>query len=222
MSNDPVNAVDPLGLLVCFLTYESVTVPATIDGEDGVAIISIAHQLCFGGWGGGGGGQTSIGGDLGGGGGGGRPDKNDRAMSGMLNICGTAATVGQYSNVNAAGTAWKGPYNGKWNDMSWGGNGSTGARALAKESARVFSRLSRAAGVFGAAVSFHQSGIAFSRGHKAEGAKFALDGGMGLAGAFGGPYGAAASAVYFGIDMTIGWEGLGQEVALTRCDAECQ
>ena len=65
VSNDPINAVDPLGLLVCFLTYEW----ETVNTEDGVTIRVTAHQTCFGGWGeGGGGGQTSIGGGPGGGG----------------------------------------------------------------------------------------------------------------------------------------------------------
>jgi hypothetical protein len=42
------------------------------------------------------------------------------------------------------------------------------------------------------------------------------------AGTFGGPYGAAAGTVYFGVDMTVGWPYVGQELMLTRCDAECQ
>lgn len=73
VANDPVNSVDPLGLLVCFLTYEYQYFPTTVEGEDAVGIRVVATQHCYD-IGGGGGGRAVPGGDVvgGGGGGGGR------------------------------------------------------------------------------------------------------------------------------------------------------
>jgi hypothetical protein len=49
--------------------------------------------------------------------------------------------------------------------------------------------------LLGAGFSFGQSGYASLKGRKPEGAKSALDGGMALVGAFGGPSGAGVSGV---------------------------
>ena len=47
VANDPVNAADPLGLLVCFLTYEYQYFTTTVDGEDAVGIRVAAMQHCY-------------------------------------------------------------------------------------------------------------------------------------------------------------------------------
>ena len=96
------------------------------------------------------------------------------------------------------------------------------SRSAALSYAKGFNVLGRAAGLLGAGLSFYQMSNAFSQGRNAEGRKFALDGGMGLVGTLGGPYGAAAATVYFGVDMTVGWPYVGHQLMLTRCGADCQ
>jgi RHS repeat-associated protein len=71
VGNDPVNGVDPLGLLVCFLDYSYEHFTYTDEnGEDVIGIRVVAHQQCFDiGWGSGGGAlRQLIGGDIGTGG----------------------------------------------------------------------------------------------------------------------------------------------------------
>lgn len=79
------------------------------------------------------------------------PDIN--AVNGALGCSSTAASIGQYSNVNGAGTAWKGA-NGNWYRMGWGGNQYTGARSGAVARSSAFGVLSRATGTIGAGFSF--------------------------------------------------------------------
>jgi hypothetical protein len=104
--------------------------------------------------------------------------------------------------------------------MGWGDNGSTGARSAAVGRAAGYGLLSKAVGAVGAGFSFGQSGYAFSQGKKAEGAKSALDGGMALVGAFGGPWGAGVSGVYFALDL-VGWKNC-QDALNTQCDRDCR
>jgi len=147
-------------------------------------------------------------------------DRGANAISGMLNICGAASSYGQYSSVSNG--MWRSTLNGKSYPLSWGGNGATGARSLIKNTAGAFRLLGKAAGVLGMGMSLTQGVQAYRQGDKAEVATRGLDFVMGGVGTFGGPYGAAAGAVYFGVDMTVGWPYVGQELMLTRCDAECQ
>ena len=148
-----------------------------------------------------------------------RPDdKSAFAVSSMLNICGAASSYGQYSN--RSGEAWRGA-NGKWNRIGWGGNGSTGARSLALERAGAFRVLGKSMFYVGMGISAVQGGQSLLQGNYGGAAKSGLDITMGRVGLMG-PWGAAASGIYFGVDMTVGWPYVGQELMLTRCDAECQ
>jgi len=131
------------------------------------------------------------------------PDVN--AVNAALGAGSTAASVGQYSNVNGEGTAWKAA-NGKWYRMGWGGNGATGPRASAVARSGSFAVLSKTLSVAGAGFSLFQGVQGYRAGKgKSAIAKGTLDAGMALVGGFGGPYGAAAGAIYFVLD-TYGWQ----------------
>lgn len=106
------------------------------------------------------------------------PDTN--AVNAALGACSTGASIGQYSNVNPAGTAWRGGVNGQWSRMGWAGNGSTGARSAAVGRASSFSLLSKSVGTAGAGFSLYQSGHAFHQGDYKQGAKGIADTGLGL------------------------------------------
>lgn len=109
--------------------------------------------------------------------------------------------------------------------MGWGGNQATGARSVAVTKANAFSRLSKAAGLIGMglrAVGAIQAYKAGNRGFANNGAaKQSLDIVMGGISTFGGPWGAAAGAVYFGVDMTIGWDRMVNEVAPQYAKGQC-
>jgi hypothetical protein len=131
-------------------------------------------------------------------------DGDTNVLNAALGTCGTAASYGQYKNV-LNGT-WRGA-NGKMYNMNWGGNGATGARALAIGRANSFNLLSKSMGILGAGFSGYQSYQAYQQGNKGAAAKAGLDGTMAIVGAFGGPHGAAASALYF-IGDAVGWNNV--------------
>jgi RHS repeat-associated protein len=139
---------------------------------------------------------------------------SDRLVSGALNVTGAAASLNRYRTLNPAETSWRG-FNGGSNRIGWGGNGSTGGRSLAVTKAGAFKVLGRAAGGLGMALSLGQGYQAYQRGDRGGVVKSGFDLGFGAAGTFGGPYGAAASGVYFGVDMTVGWPKMA-ETALER------
>lgn len=147
-----------------------------------------------------------------------RGDNSGQVVSSLLSICGTAATVGQYSNVNAAETAWRGA-NGKWNRIGWGGNGATGGRSLATGAADAFRVLGRSLVGVNVLLSGYQGVQAYRQGNNAAAAKSGLDLGMSLVG-LAGPLGATASALYFTGDM-IGWDKIwntAQKTAPAHCN----
>ena len=147
-------------------------------------------------------------------------DPDTDLINAALGICSTGASIGQYSTVNPAGTAWKGGVNGQWSRMGWGGNGSTGARSAAIGRASSYGLLSRATGTLGAGFSLYQSGQAFQQGDYDQGARRIWDAGFGLAGAFGGPVGAAASGVWFGMSTLL--DSNPDLARACRCDAQCR
>jgi hypothetical protein len=61
--------------------------------------------------------------------------------------------------------------------------------------------LSKGMGTTAAGFSLFQSSQAFHQGNYEQGARGIWDAGFSLAGAFGGPWGAAASGAYFGMGM---------------------
>ncbi|HYV03683.1 MAG TPA: RHS repeat-associated core domain-containing protein, partial [Blastocatellia bacterium] len=210
--NDPVNYTDPLGLK-CAWVWVPWKVCSVFDGKEHCRSGGDWENICSNDF------EIRITGGCD------RPspDRDISAVGGMLNIASTAATVGQYSNVNPRTGAWKGftKQGPKWFRSGFPGNQYV-SRSAALSYAKGFNVLGRAAGLLGAGLSFYQMSNAFSQGRNAEGRKFALDGGMGLVGTLGGPYGAAAATVYFGVDMTVGWPYVGHQLMLTRCGADCQ
>lgn len=117
-----------------------------------------------------------------------------------------AATGAEYYFVSPNGTRWRG-INGKWNNMTWGGNQYTGGRALAVAKAGVFRVGARTFFFTGAAISGYQGYQNFRQQNYAGAAKNGLDIGMSAVGTFCGPYGVAVSGVYFTAD-TIGWKNI--------------
>ena len=206
--NDPVNYSDPLGLK-CAWVWVPWKVCSVFDGKEHCRSGGDWENICSNDFD-----IRIIGPECGGP----SPDRDIRAVGGMFNVAGTAASVGQYSNVNAAGTAWKGA-NLKWNRMGWGGNGATGARSLAIENAGSFKVLGRSMFYLGVGISAVQGVQAARQGNWGltdnGAAKSLLDIGMARVGLMG-PYGAAASGVYFGVDMTVGWDTVGRKVFVQR------
>jgi RHS repeat-associated protein len=145
--------------------------------------------------------------------------KDAKAISGMLNICGATSSYGQYSSVSNG--MWRSTLNGKSYPLSWGGNGATGARSLATEYAGALRVLGKSMFYAGSIISTVQGGQSLLQGNYGGAAKSGLDITMSRVGLMG-PWGATASGIYFGVDMTVGWPYVGQELMLTRCDAECQ
>lgn len=145
--------------------------------------------------------------------------RDANAISGMFNVCGATASYGQYSSVNAAGTAWRSGVNNNWYSMRWGGNGATGARSVAQGSADAFSLLGKSMFYLGASISAVQGVQAYRQGNYGRTAKSALDIVMGRV-ALAGPQGAAAGVLYFGVDMTVGWDSTIQD-AQKRAPSQC-
>ncbi len=104
--------------------------------------------------------------------------------------------------------------------MGWPGNRFTGARSAAIGRAGALSLLSKIIGVAGAGFNVVQGVQSVRQGDNAAAAKSGVDAAMGVVGSFGGPVGAVAGGVYFGVDVTIGWPRVGRE--LMKCDANCQ
>lgn len=72
--------------------------------------------------------------------------------------------------------------------------------------------LGRVLGVAGIALSVGQGYQAYERGDNLGVVKSGLDAGFGAGGTFGGPYGAGAATVYFGVDMTVGWPAASRQI----------
>lgn len=94
---------------------------------------------------------------------------------------------------------------------------------LAVGQASAFKLLGKSMFVLGAGLSFYQGAQAYRQGDYGGAAKSGVDivmGGVGLM----GPVGATTSAVYFGVDMTIGWDRVGramlptpEEMRMNKC-----
>ena len=119
---------------------------------------------------------------------------------------GFSASAGQYYYLNNSQTMWRGT-NGKWNNMTWGGNQWTGGRSLAVAKSGVFKVAGRAFFFGGAAISMSQGYENIQHGNYAGTVKNGLDLGMSAAATFGGPYGLAIGGTYF-VGDTIGWKNI--------------
>jgi hypothetical protein len=154
-----------------------------------------------------------------------RDDKSTSALSGMFNICGTMASYGQYSNVS--GGMWKGwtQQGPRWYSSSFHGNQYLSSAAV-KSYANGFRLLGKASFVIGGALNVSQGIQAYQQGNigfaNNGAAKSGLDIIMGGVGVGGGPVGATASGLYFGVDMTVGWDAVRKEAqrqAPTQCSS---
>jgi len=229
VSNDPVNFVDPSGLKLQGSAAEEKCVTLENgerycwDPRDVVVVNTWAWSAPIFNpyyWGADRGfesGDTGRGSipsiDVDGGGGRGSADTNDAAINRIISACGIGASLGQFNNVSMDGTMFRG-LNGNWYPMSGRGpNQYTGARSLATGKASAFGALGRAAGYGGIGLSAVQGYRSYKRGDNAGVAKSTLDAGMGYVGLRGGVPGAIASGVYFGVDLTVGWDGVGRAVA---------
>jgi RHS repeat-associated protein len=104
--------------------------------------------------------------------------------------------------------------NGKMNFLTWGGNQHTGARAIAKNSARALRIAGRFVLVTDVAVTMYQ----YERG-AITGKKAGVDIGFGIVGQFGPP-GLIISSVYAGVDTTVSWPAVGRR--WVQCGPSCQ
>jgi len=215
--NDSTDLFDPLGLRTCFIWQED----TSYTRPDGTIVLSVTMrtecfddindifiipglQRSFGDYNSGGAGRFRI-------------EPQTRAVTGALNVCGAAASFGQYSKLS--GGMWRGA-NGKWYSMRWGGNQYTGARSGVFAEAGGLRVLGNVAGLIGIGFSASNLYSSVRSGDTPGAAKSGVDISMGGVGMFGGPVGATASAVYFGVDMTVGWPAVGKAVAPTP--QECQ
>jgi hypothetical protein len=124
-------------------------------------------------------------------------------------LSGIGASFGEYSNeLNGQ---WKGT-NGKWYDIigKFNGNRYTGSKSNALSRAAGYNLLGKA--MFG--ISAAMSGVNFvdnvSQGKIANAGKNVLDVAMGYIGLAGGPYGAVVGGVYTLVDVTVGWDKVGE------------
>jgi len=149
-------------------------------------------------------------------------DRDTTAVNNALAACGIGAGIGQYSNV--WGDQWKGPRDGMWHRglSGQGPNQHTGARSVALANANNYRSLGRAYFGVGAAFSFYQGVQSYQQGNRAGAAKSALDIGMSYAGTFGGPKGLAVSGIYFGVDMAVGWDNVGEALAHPPGENNCR
>jgi RHS repeat-associated protein len=132
------------------------------------------------------------------------------SMGRLLTVAGTSSTIAEYGTVSPFSGAWRGA-NGQWNRAGWGGNGSTAGRSLAMSNARALRGLGRVVGIAGIGLSLIEGGQHLRQGERGAAAKSGLDAAFGGVGTFGGPYGAGAATIYFGIDMTMGWPAFGRQ-----------
>jgi RHS repeat-associated protein len=139
-------------------------------------------------------------------------DRSGTAMSRLLTVAGTASTIAEYSTVSPLTGAWRGA-NGLRYAAGHHPNGATGPLSLAAENAGVLRGLGRVLGAAGIAMSIGRGYQAYERGDRLDVVKCAFDAGFGAAGTFGGPHGAAAATVYFGVDMTVGWGAVGRQAS---------
>jgi RHS repeat-associated protein len=228
VGGDPVNRRDPSGLDKCQLDNGQWVECGTFDSSNTITINSknSSPPAINGFFGSGTEGmmievpsdpQNQTGGGFGGNPFIARQPNDTKVFGNVLTACSTAGSVGEYSNV--ANGMWRGA-NGEWYRMGWGGNGTTAGRSIATRTASGFRVLGRVAGVAGMGISGYQAYNAFSQGNNKAGAKYTVDFVMGGVGTFGGPYGAAAGVVYFGVDATVGWDRVGREVS--KCGPDCQ
>jgi RHS repeat-associated protein len=138
-------------------------------------------------------------------------DRNQTALGRILSAGGIASSISEYRTVSPLTGAWRGA-NGQMLRPGWGGNGATASRSLAMERAGALGRFGKILGGAGMVVSIVQGAQAYKRGDKPGVIKATIDLGFGAAGTFGGPYGAGASAVYFGVDATVGWPAVSRQV----------
>ncbi len=114
-----------------------------------------------------------------------------------LNVTGTLAGIGEYSNVSNG--MWLGA-NGKWYSTSWGGNQWTGARSNVMKTAGQFKLLGRGSFIFTTGISAYEGGIAISEGDYDSAAKSGLDITMAGIATFGGTPGLIIGGGYFVLD----------------------
>ena len=135
---------------------------------------------------------------------------DNRAMSGALNIAGAAGTFGS-RYIYQEGVFWRGT-NGLASTKMFGPgpNQYTGARSIAINKAGALTKLGKVAGIAGYTLSGIQTVQAYRQGGLRAAVKPGVDTAFGVLGTHGGPWGAGASGVYFGVDMTIGWPKMGQ------------
>ena len=224
VGNDPVNAIDPLGLLKmhCF-TVEGGPSGGGVADDDTVVIGVTSRTYCylvpdsFGTGGVSGGGYP-----FGTGGGGSTPDGDTKAISGALNICGAVANAeyaitseGMWSGLTKTGSKW-------YDKAKFHGN-QYSSKAATLEYAKGYRVLGRSMAALGAGMSAVQGVKAVRQGDyfgPNGTAKSGLDivmTGVGLM----GPGGAIASGTYFAIDMTVGWEKVlipsAEEMRFNKC-----
>lgn len=131
---------------------------------------------------------------------------NDSAMSGILSVASSAASVGQYSTYRP-GMYWRGINGVRYASMSGKGpNQYTGPRSLAIEKAAALSRLAKVAGSAGYILSGIQTVQSYRRGDNDAATKHGVDALMGVLATHGGVPGAVAGGTYFVVDLTGGFE----------------
>jgi RHS repeat-associated protein len=129
-------------------------------------------------------------------------------------IFGTLAGIGERMNTRPG--YWRG-LNGQWFRISskfWG-NQHTGSKLDALLRGKAFRLTGRFLFFAGAANTAYQY-----RNGNISGTKACFDLCFSAAGTFGGPPGMAANAVYSGVDMTVGWPRVGQEMQKSFSDPD--
>lgn len=141
-----------------------------------------------------------------------REISNETAMSNVLSVGSSASTFASYRIVSPMDGSWLGK-NGIRYAAGHHPNGATGPLSLAKENAASLARLGKVLGIAGYCYSGFQTVRAYREGGARAAIKPGVDTLFGVIGTHGGPWGAGAGAIYFGVDMTYGWERLASEAA---------
>jgi hypothetical protein len=131
-------------------------------------------------------------------------------------LAGFGTNYGQY--YYQSGSWWRGA-NGKWNPMSWGGNGFTRGRSVAIAKSGAFRVAGRVLFFASAVVSGYQGYQNYQQGNYWGMAKNGLDIGMSAATTFGGPIGVCVGGVYF-VGDAIGWGNIYRHQTNLMVDAE--
>lgn len=114
-----------------------------------------------------------------------------------FNFAGIAASKLEYSNV--LNGMWRGA-NGKWNNLIWGGNKSTGSRSIATNKAGNFRNVGRGIFYVSTTISLYQGGSEIITGNPSGALKPGLDIVMGGVATFGGPSGMIIGGIYYTLD----------------------